>query len=280
LWVTLLTHLPTGQIWHWRIGPGAGDERGDLRAMLGRLPTSSLIVADAGFVGYPLLRELVDRGQAFLVRVGNNVSLRSLRRVGVDERQALLWPDWAARSGEPALGLRLIELKAGRKRVFLATNVLDSRRLPRAMAGQLYRMRWGVELTYRHLKQTLERRKLYCRTPEHATLELSMNLLGLAVLTLVAMRVGLSAGCVSVSGALAAVRRAVEGVIWKVVWPGFVAAMRLAVLDRYQREGPKTVRKWPRQKTEPPPRPPKLRPLTAADLDALLVAGLRIYKTG
>ena len=45
--------------------------------------------------------------------------------------------------------------------------------------AELYRLRWGVELFYRHFKQTFERRKLRSHPADHAELEATWSLLGL-----------------------------------------------------------------------------------------------------
>lgn len=288
LWATLLTHLPTGAIWSWRQGAGGASERHHLREMLEELPSGSLLIGDAGFVGYELLRELIEHGQSFLVRVGGNVRLRTLG--SLSRRQAAgcarglrtyLWPQKAMGEGAPAVALRLIVLKSQGQPVYLATNVHDSRRLPRSMAGVLYRMRWGVEVTHRHLKQTLERRKLRCERAANALLELAGNILALAALVLQGLLVlGPRIGRLSVSSALRCVRRALEGLTWGRWWAGFATALRSAVRDDYQRHGPKTRQGWPRKKKDRPPRPPQLRPFRQDEISRLLACGWLTIKTG
>jgi hypothetical protein len=68
--LTSLYHLGTGLPWAWRIGAGIQSEQRHLRSMAGVLPSGSLLVADAGFTGFDLLRSLVDRGVQVLVRMG------------------------------------------------------------------------------------------------------------------------------------------------------------------------------------------------------------------
>lgn len=57
--VTTLYHVGTGLPWSWRIGPGTDGERKHLQEMLGCLPGEALLIADAGFTGYDLLREIL-----------------------------------------------------------------------------------------------------------------------------------------------------------------------------------------------------------------------------
>jgi hypothetical protein len=68
LWVTALVHLPLGLLWAWRLGNGTASERDHLRHLLATLPRGTLLVADAGDVGYELLQALLAAGQSFLVR--------------------------------------------------------------------------------------------------------------------------------------------------------------------------------------------------------------------
>lgn len=94
LFLTTLWHMGTGLPWDYRIGPGTASERHHLRDMLKDLPAKSLVVADAGFTGYDLLRSIAQADKSFLVRVGSNVHL--LKDLGYCERQGedtvYLWP--------------------------------------------------------------------------------------------------------------------------------------------------------------------------------------------
>ena len=74
-WVTWVIHLPTALIWDWRQGPGSSSERSHLRAMLPTLPENTLMVADTGFGGFDLLRELGGARVDFLIRCGSNTTL-------------------------------------------------------------------------------------------------------------------------------------------------------------------------------------------------------------
>jgi hypothetical protein len=79
-WVTTIFHVATGLLWDWRRGRADAAERTDLRQMLGGLPERTLLLADAGFTGFDLLRKILSAGHDFIVRVGSNV--RVLRKLG------------------------------------------------------------------------------------------------------------------------------------------------------------------------------------------------------
>jgi hypothetical protein len=180
IWLTMLWHVASGLPWNWRAGPGDSSERAHLLEMLTGLPAEALITADAGFVGYDLWQSILASGCQLLVRVGSNVKL--LRKLGyAQERQGLvyLWPDRAAKKHQPPLVLRLIVVRSGRHPMYLVTSVMDESRLPEGAAAEIYRRRWGIEVFYRHCKQTFERRKLRSQNPDNAMVELHWSLLGM-----------------------------------------------------------------------------------------------------
>ena len=90
--------------------------------------------------------------------------------------------------------LRLIERRDGKKKMYLVTNVLDKKALSEKSAGVLYEMRWGVEVFYRSLKQTLEKRRMLSRTPAAARCELTWAMLGLWLLGLMTVATILARG--------------------------------------------------------------------------------------
>jgi hypothetical protein len=177
-------HLATGLVWDFRRGDARASERGHLLDMLPALPAGCLLVADAGFVGYELFRGILDSGRHVLVRVGANVKLLTDLGWCVAEHDGgivYLWPKGKRRAGEPPLVLRLITLLDGRnRRVHLLTDVLAAAaaEMTDAEAGRVYRQRWGVELIYRSLKQTMGKRKLRSRAPAHAAAELEWAVVG------------------------------------------------------------------------------------------------------
>ena len=59
------------------------------------------------------------------------------------------------------------------------TSVLDRRRLSDRDVAMIYRQRWGIELFFRHFKQTYRRGKLRSHKADHADCELQWSLLGL-----------------------------------------------------------------------------------------------------
>lgn len=94
VFVTTLWHMGTGLPWDFCAGPGTDSERRHAKHMIAGLPKGSLLVADAGFVGYELCQQVHDSGHFFLFRVGSNITL--LTELGYDYQESYgrvyLWP--------------------------------------------------------------------------------------------------------------------------------------------------------------------------------------------
>jgi len=265
-WVTWLVHLPTLLVWDWRQGPGDSSERHHLADMIADLPPLTLLVADAGYVGFDLMKRLAEAGVDFLIRCGSNVQLlledthSRIERDGQHWR-VYLWPK--NRRHEAPLVLRLIVLKRGGKRVYLLTTVRQETRLSRRMAGQIYQARWGVEVEFRSLKRTLAHYRVLSKTPSAGAMELAAYVLALALLMLQgAMVLGRQVIRLSVAAALRALRDAMEAIRNRAWAPALEQRLRGALRDDYRRHRPKHTRYWPRKKNDHPPGPPKLHRLT------------------
>jgi hypothetical protein len=260
--VTTVLHVGSGLIWDWRRGSGKDAERNHLREMIAALPLGALLLADAGFTGYELLNELIAAGRSFVIRAGGNVHL--LRRLGYAVREhdgiVYLWP--ANKRRQEPLILRLVVVHDGRKGVYLLTNVLDESALSGSQVSQMYKRRWGIEVFFRSLKQTMEKRRMLSTSPANAAVELDWAMIGLWMLGLLTVermiRSRVRATDWSVANSLRVVRRVMGGRGSRQAARG-LRALSGAIKDRYSRHRPKTSRDWPAKKKQFPPDPPKLR---------------------
>jgi hypothetical protein len=263
IWLTVLWHVGSGLPWDFCTGPSDSSERGHLLQMLPSLPPQSLLTADAGFVGYEFCRQVLAAGHDLLLRVGGNIRL--LKKLGyARERDGIvyLWPNHAAAKRQPPLVLRLVTLQGGRHPIYLLTNVFSAQRLPEADAAAIYRRRWGIELYYRHCKQTFERRKLRSYNPDNAMLELHWSLLGMWAM-------GLHSHCRLVPQGIPP-----EKISFANVWRAYRKPMREyksepdpgermndwldgAIIDSYERKN-KASRDYARKKQEPGAGPPEI----------------------
>lgn len=272
LFLTTLWHMGTGLPWDFRIGPGTASERRHLEDMLPTLPEQALVVADAGFTGYDLCQRILAAKKNFLLRVGANVHL--LKKLGYVKREGAdtvyLWPE--DRWKQEPLVLRLLVLQSGGKKMHLLTNVRDKKDLPDRAAAVLYEMRWGVEVFYRSLKQTLQRRRMLSHSPEAARCELTWAVIGiwLLALTSVAGRLarGLDPLCWSAALARDRVRRSMRLALSGRSDRSLREDLARLSQDDYERTSDKKSRDWPHKKKEQPPGTPKIRVANAEQLRA------------
>jgi hypothetical protein len=277
LFVTTLFHVVTGLPWGWVRGRGDSSERGQLRRMLKDLPRRTLLLMDAGFHGYVLLRALLMLGHDFIVRVGSNVTL--LRGLGWEYEQrgttVYLWPQ-NHRKRSP-LVLRLVEIQSKGKRVYLLTSVRGSEALKDGEVALLYRLRWGIEVMYRTFKRTLEHHKMRSDTPQRAKIELDWYMVGLWMLGLMTLesmnpRRRLSERW-SAAGAISCVRLAMRNARRPHRRGGLRRELSRAVQDSYVRLRPKKARHYPRKKTQRPAGRPKIRMATRSEVQAAQAVG-------
>jgi hypothetical protein len=269
VWVTLLWHIGLQMPWGWKAGPSYAAERDHFRRLLAEqeFPKDTLFCGDAGFTGYELWKAISDAGQAFLIRVGANVTL--LRQLGyVRERAGVVycWPNAAVRRGQPPLVLRHLRLRVGRRVMHLVTNVLDEEALTDAEAARLYQLRWGIEVQFRAVKQTFGRRKLRSRTPARAYVELDWSLVGLWLVQLFAVKEQLEVGEVPEHCSVALAIRVVRETFrrwWERPAEAFAAKLRAAVNDDHPRRRPKKARYRPGYKDKPSAGKPVIRTATA-----------------
>lgn len=286
--LTTVFHVGTGLIWDFRRGDARSSERSHLLEMLDTLPegpgAATMLLADAGFTGYDLLDKVISGGRSFVLRVGSNVRLLTKLGWCCDEHDGVvyLWPQKARKKGQRPLTLRLITLVDGRNRkVHLLTDVLDPAELSDREAGDLYRKRWGVELIYRSLKQTMGKRKLRCDSPANAAAELDWAVVGLWLLGLMSVerivQAGGEPGDWGMACSLRIVRRAMAdkapGGRGKGSPRSLALALAAATKDPYQRTRPKSARHWPHKKKDKPPGDPKAR--MASESEIQLAAELR-----
>lgn len=272
MWLTVMWHVGTGLPWDWRLGPSDSSERDHLTQMIDALPAGALVTADAGFVGYAYWKALLDSGRHLLIRVGANVRL--LKDLGYARERAglvYLWPDREAARQQPPLVLRLVVAHNGKHPVYLVTSLLGAETFSDKQVIEVYVLRWGVELFYRHFKQTFDRRKLRSRDGANAEVEATWSLLGLWSLCLhgeVELAADeVPASRVSVAGLLRAYRGAMKEYRSRPD-PGESLWERLseAVIDAYPRAN-KASRDYPRKKRGHAIGAPEIRPATKLEIE-------------
>lgn len=272
-WITMLWHMGLGLPWCWKLGPSNASEREHVKEMIkeGDFPDKTLFVGDAGFVGYMLWKLIIDLGYDFVVRVGANVDLLSElcphRREG--KEIVYCWPKSSLAANLPPLRLRLVKCKIGKnKKVWLLTSVLDKCELKTKDMIRLYEKRWGIELQFRALKQTFNRRKLRCRNAERVLVEIEWSIFGMAVVELLALKEQLKSSAarpekLSFAQSLTVIRHSLNSLT---DLPDFnddmCTGLRGALIDSYERKKLKMGRYKPKRKRSPSCGEPNVKPAT------------------
>jgi hypothetical protein len=140
--------------------------------------------------------------------------------------------------------------------VYLLTSVTEDQ-LSREQVLDVYRRRWGVELFFRHLKQTFQRRKLRSINAVHARCELEWSLLGLWSMALDAQIQAtgeqLDPTQLSASGVWRTYRQLMRDYHHPLEQqPSLAAQLSRALRDTYRRQN-KSSRNYPRKKRPDPP---------------------------
>src|SRR5207253_3720343 len=108
----------------------------------------SLLVTDAGYIGYELFVAMVTAHVHYLIRMSSRATVYTEDRQPLRKwRQGLVWywPQWARDKGLPPIQARLLRVAGKNADVWLLTDVRDSKELSHATAAQFYRWRWRNE---------------------------------------------------------------------------------------------------------------------------------------
>jgi hypothetical protein len=163
----------------------------------------------------------------------------------------------------------------GKTSAWLLTSVLDPRCLSASLALRLYKMRWGVELEFRGLKQTLDRAKLRSRNAKRLLTELEWSILAMAVAELLALKEQQNSKASparrskpldptqrSLAGTMRALRGCMRN-LHEIAEPGkdVASRLRVALIDNYRRKTTKGARYRPKNPDKRPLGVPQLRSL-------------------
>lgn len=272
IWNTSIVHLLLGIPFCWRFGLGGkASERHHLLQMLPLLPKMALVVADAGYVGFDLIRQLIEKNVFFLIRMSSSATFYTEDMKLLDSFEDGLvyyWPKSAQKANKPPIFARLIRV-CGRegKDVWLLTNVHDAAKLPLQLAALFYRLRWESEGFFRTYKRTLKKVKLMSRSVRLVHREAEASMLATQLL--------LCQGALAIPGpkhtdeipiscsprrVLLEIRRDIRDLTFP---HDFTHRLTTTQRDRRPRKTAKQKREWPRRKTHTPPMPPNLLRLTA-----------------
>lgn len=275
VWLTMMWHMGLKLPWTWTTGPSNASERAHVQEMVEEenFPENTLFCGDAGFIGYPIWSAIIGNGSDFLVRVGANAHLLSANADYQKKAGGIVWcwPKGQMDSGIPPLRLRLVKVAIGKTKVWLLTSVLDPQELSVKRMVKLYKMRWGVEVEFRGLKQTIDKHTLSCRTPERALVELDWSLFALAFAELLSLREQIPEHKdgplrVSLAETMRAIRRAMRERNERVSREeSVVALLKVAAIKGYKNRTDKKSRYRPKNPDKKPLGDPSVRRLDAKE---------------
>jgi hypothetical protein len=261
-------------LWSWRIGPGAAAEQEHPRRLLETLSPRALIVCDAAYMGYELVRAIGGSGRSFLFRMSSRVHLYTSEHVALrdwTEGPVLYWPKYAQEKGNAPVFRRLIRVPArGRAKhdVWLLTDVIDPARLSMTTAAKFYRWRWRDESVFWIYKRTINKMKLSSRTVRLVHREAELSLLATQRLLAhadLAVRPDSNATtgdpAISPRKVRIEIRREMNGCANRRL-ASYRERLRGCGADDRKQTSPKATRMWPRRKPHEPPRPPVLHTLS------------------
>lgn len=296
VWSTMIWHMGLRLPWMWRLGPSNASERDHVKEMIdsGDFPENTLFCGDAGFVGFPLWEQILSQGHHFLVRIGANVSLLSeVSDCTFEENgRVLCWPQAARQSGQAPLRLRTEQVQVGNTKMWMLTSVRDPSKLNRKQIVRFYKLRWGIEIEWRGLKQTLDRAKLKCRNAQRLLVELNWSIMAMAVAELFALKQQLAPPECSLSqvedlpadpkkrslaNTMRALRRCLAN-LQDIPLPrnDLLTRLRFALTDSYIRKSSKRARYRPSNPDKKPLGRPKIRALTPNEKKKLAALTPRI----
>lgn len=228
-----LFSLATGLFTAWTTGRWQHHELKLFQKLWESLRVGEVLLGDRGFGGWPMLAQCLHRAIHAVFRAAGTRRLdwRRGQRLGKDQRR-VCWPkpkirspyltqnQWAKLPAQ--ITVRLVRIGLAQpgfrtRKIILVTTLLDAEKYPPSALAQLYRRRWDMELSLRHLKTTLQMEHLSCKQPNTLERELRLHLL---VHNLVrrlmceaAWRAGVGLSRVSFAGALAGARRTAEALL-------------------------------------------------------------------
>jgi Transposase DDE domain len=278
VWLTAFVHLPTGLLWSWRLGPGTAAEQEHLRFLLATLSPEALIVCDAAYMGFELVRAIKGVKRSFLFRMSSRVDLYTLEEASLEdwtEGPVLYWPKYVQKKGLAPFECRLIRIPAKgkgkgsfKRDVWLLTDVLDRDRLSAATAAKFYRWRWRNEGMFRTYKRTIKKLKLSNRTVALVHREAELSLLATQILLAhadLALRPATTTTpdgpVISPRKVLIEIRKEIDAAAKPKVKSYRERLARCRAEARTQ-ASPKSTREWPRRKPTKPPKPPCLHTLS------------------
>ena len=190
--------LASGALLGWTTGDYWQSEMALATTLWDLLQPGEVLLADRYYGCYRVLALVRARGAEAVCRLhgSRRVDFRRGQRLGPLD-QIVTWTrpknlpaglslaEWLAFPATLTVRLvrvRVVEPGFRTRTVTLVTTLLDAQKYPPSALAALYRRRWQVELSFRHIKTALQMEHLAVRTPAMIQRSLAMHLLGYQLL--------------------------------------------------------------------------------------------------
>lgn len=165
--------------------------------------TKPIFIADRGFCSYNVFAHAMENHASFLIRAKDVFTFRlleedisdrefdlSLRRIfcRTHSRKKLLHPEWAdlykfvcadidfdyisKENPEYPMQLRVVRFKISEDIYENIITNLPEEEFPLEEIKKLYNLRWGIELSFRDLKQTIATEQFHCKNRKYIGMEI------------------------------------------------------------------------------------------------------------
>ena len=189
MYICALMGLASGALLDASVGGGQGHERSLFRKLWSSLDEGDILLGDRGFISYADFAMLLKLGVDVVMRQRSK-SFTNKERINLGHNDWLVFWERPSTLGKWVDRDELVEMLIVRaveytitnedgeeEKAVIFTTLLDRKRYPRKKLVKLYRRRWDMELTFRHIKTSMNMELLKCKTPKRCRCELWMGLL-------------------------------------------------------------------------------------------------------
>ena len=184
--LVVLISYASGAVLDVALGPNKGKKTGEhalLRQIMKALKPGDVLIADCYYSSYFLIAMLLEMGVDLVMEThaSRKVDFRRGKRLGkrdhIVEWSKPARPDWMDKETYKAMPTKLPirETRVGGK--VLVSTFLDPKETSRKELGDLYKLRWTVEINLKFIKEIMGMDILRCRSPEMVRKEIGVHLL-------------------------------------------------------------------------------------------------------
>jgi hypothetical protein len=181
-----IVSLSCGAVLEWASGPCEGKNTGEtalLWALMDKLCSGDVVIADRYFAGYFGIARLKQRGVDVLIRQheSRHTDFRHGQRLGKRDH-VVTWarpqrPGWMDPTTYATMPESIVMREVRVADLTLVSTLLDAKEVGERELVDLYGKRWQVELDFRAIKTVIQINVLRCKSPDMVRKEIAAHLL-------------------------------------------------------------------------------------------------------